>query len=71
VFLLPLTGPAIGATTGLAAGSLTHIGLSDELLQRLRKRITPTPPPVSGARAFTGDLWESLAFLRNQRTFFP
>lgn len=41
LFLLPIVGMAIGAAAGLAAGAFSHVGLSEEFLQRVRDRITP------------------------------
>jgi uncharacterized membrane protein len=41
LFLLPLAGLALGAAAGIAAGSFSHLGLSDAFLQRVRDQVTP------------------------------
>ena len=41
LFLLPVVGLAVGAAAGLTAGALGRIGLSDDLLRRVRDQVVP------------------------------
>jgi uncharacterized membrane protein len=41
IFFVPFLGMAIGAATGALAGSLTDVGIDDEFIESVRKRVQP------------------------------
>jgi uncharacterized membrane protein len=41
IFLMPLLGAAVGAASGAAGGALTDVGIDDDLIRRVRDRLTP------------------------------
>jgi uncharacterized membrane protein len=41
IFFVPILGLAIGAATGALAGSLTDVGIDDDFIDEVRKKVTP------------------------------
>jgi len=41
IFFVPLLGAAVGAAAGAAGGALTDVGIDDDLIRRVRDRLTP------------------------------
>jgi uncharacterized membrane protein len=41
IFLMPLVGAAVGAAAGAAGGALADVGIDDDLIKRIRERLTP------------------------------
>ena len=41
IFFVPLLGLAIGATMGALAGSMSDVGIDDDFIRDVRKRVTP------------------------------
>jgi uncharacterized membrane protein len=41
IFFIPILGLAIGAATGALFGSLADVGISDEFIESVRKKVTP------------------------------
>jgi uncharacterized membrane protein len=41
IFFIPLLGAAVGAAVGALTGMLTDVGISDDLIRRLRNDIVP------------------------------
>lgn len=41
IFFVPLLGAAVGAAAGAAGGALSDVGIDDELIGRVRDRLTP------------------------------
>ncbi|MDI5978149.1 DUF1269 domain-containing protein [Amycolatopsis magusensis] len=41
IFLMPLVGAAIGAAAGAAGGALADVGIDDDLIRRIRERLSP------------------------------
>ncbi|QFU88944.1 DUF1269 domain-containing protein [Amycolatopsis sp. YIM 10] len=41
LFLMPLAGAAIGAAAGAAGGALSDVGIDDDLIRRIKERLTP------------------------------
>lgn len=41
IFFVPLLGAAVGAAAGAAGGALADVGIDDELIKRVRDRLTP------------------------------
>lgn len=41
IFFIPLIGMALGAGMGALMGSLTHVGIDDDFIKRVREQITP------------------------------
>ena len=41
LFFVPLLGMAVGAAAGALGGSLTDVGIDDEFIAQVRKKITP------------------------------
>jgi uncharacterized membrane protein len=41
LFFVPLLGMAVGAAMGALAGSMTDVGIDDEFIASVRKRVTP------------------------------
>lgn len=41
IFFVPLLGAAVGAAVGALSGMLTDVGISDDLIRRLRNDIVP------------------------------
>ena len=41
IFLIPLVGAAVGAAAGAAGGALSDVGIDDDLIRRVRDRMTP------------------------------
>lgn len=41
IFLVPLLGAAVGAGIGALSGSMADVGISDDLIQRIRAHIVP------------------------------
>ena len=41
IFLMPLLGAAVGAAAGAAGGTLADVGIDDDLIRRVRDRLTP------------------------------
>jgi uncharacterized membrane protein len=41
IFFVPLFGMAIGAAAGAIGGSLTHVGIDDDFVKRVREQVTP------------------------------
>lgn len=40
IFLIPLVGAAVGAAAGAAGGALSDVGIDDDLIRRVRDRLT-------------------------------
>ncbi|GAB1515257.1 DUF1269 domain-containing protein [Actinophytocola sp. KF-1] len=40
IFFMPLLGAAVGAAAGAAGGALTDVGIDDDLIRRVRDRLT-------------------------------
>ena len=40
IFFVPLLGAAVGAAAGAAGGALTDVGIDDDLIRRVRDRLT-------------------------------
>jgi uncharacterized membrane protein len=41
IFFVPLLGLAIGAGVGALAGSMTDVGIDDNLIKQIREKVTP------------------------------
>jgi predicted PurR-regulated permease PerM len=41
IFFVPFLGAAVGAAAGAAGGALTDVGIDDDLIKRIRDRLTP------------------------------
>jgi uncharacterized membrane protein len=41
IFLVPLLGAAVGAGLGALGGSLTDVGITDDLIRRVREEVVP------------------------------
>jgi uncharacterized membrane protein len=41
IFLVPLLGMAVGAAIGALTGSLSHVGIDDGFINRVRDQVTP------------------------------
>ena len=41
LFLMPLAGAAVGAAAGAAGGALSDVGIDDDLIRRIKERLSP------------------------------